>query len=68
MKTYDESRGLWNPFHPEDRDTIYLLARQRLAATAGDLGVLSHAEEGARKVLGGLFAGEGYQVTVRFGP
>lgn len=68
MKTYDESRGLWNPFHPEDRDTIYLLARQRLAATAGDLGVLSHAEEGARKVLAGLFAADGYQVQVDFAP
>lgn len=67
MKTYDESRGLWNPFHPEDRDTIYLLARQRLAATAGDLGVLAHAEEGARKVLAGLFAPDGYTVEVKFG-
>jgi len=68
MKTYDESRGLWNPFHPEDRDTIYMLARQRLAATAGDLGVLSHAEDGARKVLAGLFSGDGYHVEVQFAP
>ena len=23
LKTYDEQRGLWNPFRPADRDTIF---------------------------------------------
>lgn len=67
METYDESRGLWNPFHPADRDSIYLLAREQLTTTARELAVLQHAEDGARRVVMGLFAGEGYAVEVSFG-
>lgn len=67
LKTYDESRGLWNPFHPADRDTIYQLARDQLAATSHELAVIQHAEDGARKVLTSLFAAEGYEVVVGFG-
>lgn len=67
LKTYDESRGLWNPFHPGDRDTIFQLAREHLVNTARELSVLRHAEDGARRVLAGLFAAEGYEVEVRFG-
>lgn len=66
LQTYDESRGLWNPFHPADRDSIFLLARQQLAQTADDLDVLEHAEQSATELLTGLFAREGYAVEVRF--
>ena len=68
LRTYDETRGLWNPFHPADRDTIFMLARRQLALAAQDLAVVQHAEEGARKLLVGLFAPEGYSVDVAFEP
>jgi hypothetical protein len=68
LRTYDERRGLWNPFHPSDRDTIYQLARRQLASAALDLAVVDHAEESARKFLAGLFAADGYTVEVRFAP
>jgi len=68
FKTYDESRGLWNPFHPADRDTIFQLARRQLAATARELAVVQHAEQGARQLLAGLFSPEGYAVDVTFEP
>ena len=29
VNTYDEQRGLWNPFKAEDRDRIFQLARQQ---------------------------------------
>jgi uncharacterized protein DUF4230 len=66
LKTYDESRGLWNPFHPADRDTIYQVARERLKSAAEELGVREHAEAGARSVLAALFAADGYKVRVSF--
>ncbi len=68
LRTYDEARGLWNPFHPADRDTILLLARQRIRSAAGDLSVREHAEESARRLLTALFAPEGYTVDVIFEP
>ena len=68
LRTYDESRGLWNPFHPADRDTIFQLARRQVAMAAADLAVLQHAEQGARELLAGLFAREGYTVDVTFEP
>jgi hypothetical protein len=68
LKTYDESRGLWNPFHPSDRDTIYQLARVRLRSAAEELGVREHAEAGVRQVLSALFAPSGYRVRVDFAP
>ena len=68
LRTYDESRGLWNPFHPADRDTIFLLARRQVAMAAADLAVLQHAEQSARQLLSGLFAPEGYSVDVSFEP
>jgi hypothetical protein len=67
LRTYDERNGLWNPFRPQDRDTIYHLARAQLIAAAGELGVTAHAEESARRMLGALIHPEGYQVEVRFG-
>ena len=48
LRTYDERNGLWNPFRPADRDTIYYLAREQLVNAAGELGVTAHAEESAR--------------------
>ena len=49
LQTYDEQSGLWNPFRPEDRDTIYQLARDQLVSAAGQLGTTAHAEESARR-------------------
>jgi hypothetical protein len=66
MRTYDERNGLWNPFRPEDRDTIYQLAREQLISAAGELGVTTHAEESARRLLGALIHAEGYTVEVTF--
>ncbi len=68
LRTYDERRGLWNPFRPSDRDTIYMLARRQLASAAHDLAVVTHAEESARRFLVGLFASDGYTVEVTFAP
>lgn len=68
LRTYDEQRGLWNPFRPADRDTILQLARNQLRAAAGDLAVREHAEESARRLLTGLFAPDGYAVDVQFEP
>ena len=68
LKIYDESRGLWNPFRPADRDTIFQLARQHLVWAARDMAVVAHAEEGARQLLTGLFAQQGYSVDVVFEP
>ena len=66
LKTYDERRGLWNPFHPTDRDSIFQLARAQLAHAAQDLAVIEHAETSARQFLQGLFAPEGWTVEVSF--
>ncbi|HXI20855.1 MAG TPA: DUF4230 domain-containing protein, partial [Gemmatimonadales bacterium] len=68
MKTYDETRGLWNWFKPEDRDTIYLLARQQLMAAAREASILDQAEQNARRLLAALFAPDGYTVDVVFAP
>lgn len=67
LRTYDERSGLWNPFRPEDRDTIYQLARDQLISAAGELGVTTHAEESARRMLGAMINPDGYSVEVTFG-
>src|SRR5688572_23839101 len=67
LRTYDERSGLWNPFRPADRDTIYHLARAQLIHAAGDLGVTAHAEESARRLLVALIHADGYMVDVTFG-
>jgi hypothetical protein len=67
LRTYDERHGLWNPFRPEDRDTIYHLARHQLIDAAGELGVTAHAEESARRMLGALIHPGDYVVAVTFG-
>ena len=66
LRTYDERSGLWNPFRPADRDTIYHLAREQLVSAAGELGVAAHAEESARRLLGALIHADDYTVEVTF--
>jgi hypothetical protein len=66
LRTYDERSGLWNPFRPADRDTIYHLARQQLISAAGELGVAAHAEQSARRLLESLVRADGYTVDVAF--
>ena len=68
LKTYDEERGLWNPFQPADRDSIFLLARRQLVATAGELALARHAEESARRLIPALVSVGGYTTEVTFGP
>lgn len=68
LRTYDERSGLWNPFRPEDRDTIYQLARDQLVAAAGEMQVTAHAEESTRRMLGALIHPEGYTVEITFSP
>lgn len=68
LKTYDESRGLWNWFKPEDRDEIFGQARDQLRAAATDMAVLEHAEQSARSLLSALFKADGYTVDVVFTP
>lgn len=68
LKTFDEHSGLWNPFRPADRDTIFAVARRQLVGSAEDIGVVPHAEESARKLLETLFATDGYATAVVFRP
>jgi hypothetical protein len=67
LRTYDEQSGLWNPFRPADRDTIFHLARAQLVRTAGELDVREHAQESARKLLEAMVNTEGYRTEVTFG-
>jgi Protein of unknown function (DUF4230) len=66
LRTYDERSGLWNPFLPADRDTIYQLAREQLISAAGELGVAAHAEESAQRLLVALIPADDYTVDVTF--
>jgi hypothetical protein len=66
MKTYDERSGLWNPFRPGDRDTIFQLAREQLLAAAAEMDVASRSEQSARTLLRSLFSRDGYTVEVTF--
>jgi len=66
LKTYDEQRGLWNPFRPADRDTIFALARRQLVAAAGEVALARHAEESARQLLEATVRADGYATEVRF--
>ena len=66
LKTYDEQRGLWNPFSPADRDAIFALARRQLVATAGEVELARHAEESARRLLEATVRAEGFTTEVTF--
>ena len=68
LKTYDEQRGLWNPFRPADRDSIFAIARRQLVQTAGELTLAGHAEESARRLIPSLVRAEGYVTVVTFAP
>lgn len=67
LKTYDEQRGLWNPFRPADRDTIFTLARRQLIQAAGEVELARHAEESARRLLEATVRADGYVTEVEFG-
>jgi hypothetical protein len=66
LKTYDEHRGLWNPFRPADRDTIFRLAREQLVKSAGEVELTRHTEESARRLLEALVSADGYTTEVSF--
>lgn len=66
LKTYDEQRGLWNPFRPADRDTIFSLARKQLVKSAGEVELARHAEESARRLLQAMVSLDGYATEVVF--
>jgi hypothetical protein len=68
LRTYDEARGLWNPFRPADRDTIFALARRQLAETAREADLAGHAQESARRLLEAMVHADGFVTEVRFGP
>ena len=67
LRTYDERSGLWNPFRPSDRDSIFRLAREQLVATAGELEMQAHAEESARRLLQAMVSADGYTTEVAVG-
>ncbi|MEP7175588.1 MAG: DUF4230 domain-containing protein [Gemmatimonadales bacterium] len=66
LKTYDEQSGLWNPFRPADRDTIFALARRHLVEAAGQIELAGQAEESARRLLEATVRAEGYATQVTF--
>jgi len=66
LRTYDEQRGLWNPFRPADRDSIFHLAREQLVRSAGEVELARHTEESARRLLEALVSADGYRTEVTF--
>ena len=64
LETFDERRGLWNPFTPTDRDAIYSMARAQLNKAVLDLNAIPHANESAKQMLERLLAKDGYTVEV----
>lgn len=67
LRTYDEQRGLWNPFQPADRDAIYGAVRRQLHQSAADMGIVAKANESAARMLETMFSVDGYTAEVRFG-
>ena len=66
LRTYDEQRGLWNPFRPADRDSIFRLAREQIARSAGEVELARHTEESARRLIEALVSVDGYRTEVTF--
>ena len=66
MKTYDEQRGLWNPFNAADRDALFQNAREQLEKTSRDLKITETARQSARELLEGMFTSSGYSVEVGY--
>lgn len=67
LRTYDEQSGLWNPFRPSDRDSVFALARGQLVRAAGEIELAQHAEESARRLLQAMVQVDGYTTEVAFG-
>ena len=66
MQTYDEQRGLWNPFNAADRDALFQRAREQLEKTSSELKITETARQSARELLESMFASNGYTVDVQF--
>ena len=66
MKTYDEQRGLWNPFAPADRDKIFQQARQQIEESGKQGKLLEHANQSAKQLLETMFTRDGYTAEVSF--
>jgi hypothetical protein len=66
MNTYDEQRGLWNPFRQEDRDRIFRLARQQLTRSAEQMKLAERAEASAKEMLETMFRVDGWVAEVRY--
>ncbi|HJU68750.1 MAG TPA: DUF4230 domain-containing protein [Gemmatimonadaceae bacterium] len=66
VNTYDEQRGLWNPFRPEDRDRIFQLARQQLTRSAEQMRLPARAEASAKEMLETMFAVDGWVAEVTY--
>jgi hypothetical protein len=68
MRTYDERGGLWNPFTPEDRETIQRQARTQLTAAGNQMEILRHANESAVELVKVFLAKDGYTVDAAIRP
>lgn len=66
MRTYDEQRGLWNPFNASDRDALFQRAREQLQSTSRELKIADTARQSARELLESMFSANGYTVDVVF--
>ena len=66
MKTYDEQRGLWNPFVPADRDKIYQQARNQFQEAAKQSKLTEHANQSAKQLLEAMFSRDGFTAEVIF--
>jgi uncharacterized protein DUF4230 len=66
MQTYDEQRGLWNPFTGADRDALFQRAREQLEKTSVELKITETAQQSARELLESMFSSNGYTVEVAF--
>ncbi|MFY9554498.1 MAG: DUF4230 domain-containing protein [Blastocatellia bacterium] len=66
LKTYDEQRGLWNPFNASDRDALFQRAREQLEKASRELNLTETARQSARELLEGMFASSGYAVDVLY--
>jgi uncharacterized protein DUF4230 len=66
LKTYDEQRGLWNPFSPTDRDVVFQQAREQLEKTSRELKITETAQQSAKELLQDMFGANGYSVEVAY--
>lgn len=66
MKTYDERRGLWNPFVAADRDKIFQQARAQFQEAAKQARLTEHANQSAKQLLETMFSRDGFTAEVIF--